>query len=225
MAGDLKPTTISLASSANMYAGSELDRSQVMQFIGLLTQIAMVAHGGLILIAHPSLTGIQTETGLSGSTQWHNSTRARMYLKGAKLPGEQDQQASKVHELAFLKNQYGPPVESIYVQWQNGLYLPINSANVNAVERAARAREVFLILLKRFNSQNRNASANGGPTYAPTLFAEEQEARKAAVSKDDLAEAMRVLLATNQIVNETYGRADRPSSRLIINPTPGEERL
>jgi RecA-family ATPase len=148
-----------------------------------------------------------------------------MYLKGAKLPGEQDQQASKVQELKFYKNQYGPLGESVYVQWQNGLYLPISSANVDAVERAARAREVFLILLKSFNSQNRNVSANTGPTYAPTLFIKEQEARKAGVSKEDLEEAMSALLRENQIINEKYGRADRPSSRLIINPNPGEEQL
>jgi hypothetical protein len=80
MAGDLKPTTIGLASSANMFAGNEIDRSQVNQFIGLLTRIAIVTRGSLVLISHPSLTGIETKTGLSGSTQWHNAVRARFGL-------------------------------------------------------------------------------------------------------------------------------------------------
>jgi hypothetical protein len=34
-AGDIKPKFISIASSANVYAGSEIDRSQVQQFVGL----------------------------------------------------------------------------------------------------------------------------------------------------------------------------------------------
>jgi hypothetical protein len=32
-AGDIKPKMIGIASSANVYAGSEIDRSQVQQFI------------------------------------------------------------------------------------------------------------------------------------------------------------------------------------------------
>jgi hypothetical protein len=58
-AGDIKPKMIAIASLANVYAGSEIDRSQVQQFVGLMTRIAMVANGGLVLAAHPSLTGIR----------------------------------------------------------------------------------------------------------------------------------------------------------------------
>jgi hypothetical protein len=68
MAGDIKPKMIGIASSANVYAGSEIDRSQVQQFISLMTRIAIVANGTVNLISHPSLTGINTDTGLSGNT-------------------------------------------------------------------------------------------------------------------------------------------------------------
>src|SRR6202030_4386249 len=53
MAGDLRPKMIGLASAANMFAGNELDRSQVQQFVGLLTAVAMRSGGGLVLIFHP----------------------------------------------------------------------------------------------------------------------------------------------------------------------------
>jgi hypothetical protein len=33
-----------------------------------------------MLLSHPSLTGINSGTGLSGTTGWHNSVRARMYF-------------------------------------------------------------------------------------------------------------------------------------------------
>jgi hypothetical protein len=45
------------------------NRSQVQQFINLTTRLAIVANGALVLITHPSLTGINTGSGLSGSTQ------------------------------------------------------------------------------------------------------------------------------------------------------------
>jgi RecA-family ATPase len=74
-AGDIKPVTIAIAASANVYAGSEIDRSQVQQFVGLLTRIAIVANGSVVLISHPSQAGITNDSGISGSTQWHDSVR------------------------------------------------------------------------------------------------------------------------------------------------------
>ena len=75
---------VGIASAANVFAGNDNDRSQVQQFAGLLTRIAQVANGSVQLISHPSLTGISSDSGLSGSTQWHNSVRARNYLKRVK---------------------------------------------------------------------------------------------------------------------------------------------
>jgi hypothetical protein len=106
-AGDIKPKMIGIASSANVFAGSEIDRTQTQQFVGLLNRIALVANGSVVLIAHPSLTGINTDTGLSGSTQWHNAVRARIYLKAIKTEsGEQPD--DDLRELVFKKNQFGP---------------------------------------------------------------------------------------------------------------------
>jgi DNA polymerase bacteriophage-type len=105
-AGDIKPRMIGIASSANVFAGSENDRAQVQQFVSLLTRIAMVANGSLVLISHPSLTGINTESGLSGTTQWHNAMRARYYLRSVKPePGEPLD--TDLREIVFKKNNYG----------------------------------------------------------------------------------------------------------------------
>ena len=89
-AGDIKPHIIGIAASANVFAGDENTRTQVQQFVNLTTRLAIAANGVTVLITHPSVTGINTGTGLSGSTQWHNAVRARFYLKSPKTePGEQ----------------------------------------------------------------------------------------------------------------------------------------
>ena len=223
MAGDLKPVNIGIASSANVFAGSEIDRSQVVQFITMLNKIAIVANSGLVLISHPSLTGIASETGISGSTQWHNSTRARIYLKGYKQEGAQEITTNTKRELQFMKNQYGPLSTSVILEYRNGLFLPVEgSANANAAEKAERAKDVFLFLLKRFNEQNINVSATSGRNYGPNLFIKEQEAQKATLTKFDLEKAMRELMNSNQIINQDYGRPSRPHYRLVINDKPGE---
>jgi RecA-family ATPase len=214
-AGDVKPKLIAIASLANIYAGSEIDRSQVQQFVGLMTRLAMLANGAVVIIGHPSLIGISTDTGLSGNTQWHNAVRARMYLKGVK-PDDDEQPDSDLREIVFKKNNYGPISTSIVLRYQNGLYLPVPS--MKSLDQAARdssAQEVFLALLKRFQAENRIVGEKVGISYAPARFAKEDEAKQAGVNRKNLEEAMRQLFKDNKIANEAYGRPSRRSYRIV----------
>ena len=60
------------------FPGNEIDRRQTRQFVTLLRRLAIDANAAVVLISHPSLTGIASGSGLSGNTAWHNSTRARL---------------------------------------------------------------------------------------------------------------------------------------------------
>jgi RecA-family ATPase len=89
LAGDTKPVMIGIASSANVFAGNENVRTEVQQFIRMLRRIACVAHGTVLLVTQPSMTGIENKSasheGLAGTTQWHNAVRARAVMKAVKL--------------------------------------------------------------------------------------------------------------------------------------------
>jgi RecA-family ATPase len=188
----------------------------VQQFIGLLTRVAMLAGGAVQLISHPSLTGINTDTGLSGNTQWHNAVRARRYLKSVK-PEAGEQPDSDLREIVFKKNNYGPITDSIVLRWQDGLFLPVSG--VSSLDQAAReelAQEVFLTLLKRFRAQNRYVSDKASISYAPALFAREQEAKSAGLSSKNLEASMRQLFKAGRIWNEPYGKPSRPSYRIAV---------
>jgi len=215
-AGDVKPKMIGFSSSANVFAGSENDRSQVQQFVGMLTRIAMVANGAVNLISHPSLTGINTDSGLSGTTQWHNAVRARFYMRGVNPePGEQPD--SDLRELVFKKNNYGPIAHSIMLRYQHGLFLPVQGAS--CLDRAASeqiAEDVFLDLLKRFTKANRTVSDRTGPGYAPAQFAREDEAKRAGLNSKSFEAAMRRLFKIEKIENEPYGRPSRPNHRIAL---------
>jgi RecA-family ATPase len=207
---DIRPKLISIASSANVFAGAENDRSQVQQFISLLTRIAIAANGYTVLIAHPSITGINTDSGLSGNTAWHNSVRARAYLKSIK-PENGEQPDNDLRELAFKKSNYSPLAESITLKYRDGLYLPLPGASslTNAV-----IDDVFLTLLDRFTRTNRNVGDRRGPSYAPALFAQEDEAKRTHATGRDFEAAMRRLFAAGRIWNEPYGRPSRPHYRI-----------
>jgi RecA-family ATPase len=200
---------IGIASSANVFAGSESDRSQVQQFVALLTRVAILANGSVQLISHPSLAGINSDTGLSGSTQWHNAVRARSYLKGIK-PEAGEQPDNDIRELVFRKNQCGTLSNRVVLKYANGLFLPVpGMASLDRLAQAAKAQEVFLTLLKRFTRENRNLCANPGRGYAPKEFAAEEEARKANLRKADFQDAMRQLFKDGKIWNEPYQNSSR----------------
>jgi RecA-family ATPase len=213
-ARDIKPKMIGIASSANVFAGSEIDRSQVQQFVSLLTGVAIVANGSIVLISHPSLEGIKSDTGLSGSTQWHNSVRARFYLKGTK-PNDGEEPDTDIRELVFRKNNYGPVSASVVLRYQRGLFLPLaGMASLDKIAHEAKAEEVFLDLLKRFTRDNRNVSHRSGANYAPALFAREEEAKGAGLNSKSLEAAMRRLFRAEKIWNEPCGKPSRLTYRI-----------
>jgi RecA-family ATPase len=215
-AGDIKPISIGIASSANVFAGNEIARNEVQQFVGLLTRLAIAANGSTKLLAHPSLSGIANDTGLSGNTQWHNAVRARFYLKGIK-PEEGEEPDSDLREIVFKKNNYGPISESIVLRYTDGLFLPVPGVrSLDNIARQAKAGEVFLDLLHRFTKENRKVGSSSSRNYAPSLFAREEEAKRAGINSKALEAAMRQLFKDGRIWNEPCGKPSRPAFRLAI---------
>ena len=74
-AGDIKPKNISIDTLSRAFAGSEIDRVQVYAFAMHMQALAMVADGSVTVLSHPSLQGISSGTGMSGSTAWHGAFR------------------------------------------------------------------------------------------------------------------------------------------------------
>lgn len=182
-AKDLKPKHIGIDTSADVFAGNEIDRTQVRQFIGLLRRLAIASNGSVVLLSHPSLTGINSGTGISGSTAWHNSVRARMYMTGPKIEAG-EQLDSDLRELQFKKSNYGRVGDSVVLRWQRGLFLP--EPGLSSLDKVARdqgADDAFLSLLKRFTDQGRNVSDKpSSNNYGPTVFAKEKEAKPFSLS-------------------------------------------
>jgi RecA-family ATPase len=212
---EVKPICIAIDNVADIFGGDEINRVQVRQFVGLMRHLAITANGYVILSAHPSLQGITSKTGLSGSTQWHNSVRARAYLRA---PDDKNGgQSSDLRVLEFLKSNYSALSEQVELKWTNGLYLPapILSAPEQATARDA-AATLFLQLLDRHTREGINVSPKpASNNYAPRLFADTAEAKAAATSKDALADAMSRLVAVDKICTEPYGPPSRRSSRLV----------
>jgi DNA polymerase len=215
-AGDIKPKNISIDTLTRAFAGSEIDRVAVYAFAMHMQALAMVANGAVTVLSHPSLQGMSSGSGISGSTAWHGAFRFRQYLTGVK-PEPGDPPDQNVRELQFKKNQYGPMGETLVVRYRNGLFLLEEGAtSIDQATRQATAEEIFVKLLQRFAGDKRRVSASPCQIYAPTLFAQEQEARGANLKANELADAMKRLFAAKKIWNQPHGPKSKERFNLAI---------
>ena len=101
-----------LDSLHDVFSGEENRRIQARQFVQGLREIAREADAAVVLTAHPSLTGLNTGSGTSGSTAWNNAVRSRLYLTEA---DEQTDGAERV--LKSKKSNYSRGGGEIRLRW------------------------------------------------------------------------------------------------------------
>jgi RecA-family ATPase len=219
-AGDIKPKNISIDTLSRAFAGNEIDRVQVYAFANHMQKLAMVANGSVTVLSHPSLQGIASGSGISGSTAWHGALRFRQYLRGVK-PDSGEQPDGDVRELQFKKNQYGPTAETIILRYQNGLFLPEHG--VSSLDKLARETvidEAFLNGLQTLTQQGRDAMAgNTSPDFGPSLIANLPEVKSQGIRKADLRRSMERLLRANKIhIGKTDDAPSKARNRINLGP-------
>ena len=213
---DFKPGMVILDVLADMFSGEENNRPQVTQFMGLLKRLGREHDCTPLLSAQPSLTGINTGTGTSGSTGWNNSGRARMYFQKVKLQdGTEPNKDLRTFE--GMKNNYGVRGGKFDLIFDRGLFRRV--AGPIGFEKMAREQkldETFLMLLKRLTAQNRPVRATNSKSGAPSLF--EDEPDNGGFKAKDFGEAMLRLLSNGKVANEleTDGPPSKRINRLVI---------
>lgn len=207
-----RPKLVVLDTLADLYPGNENDRAQARQFIGLLRRLAIHHQCAVLLLAHPSLSGMATGAGTSGSTGWNNSVRSRLYFERIK-DGEYEPNVD-ARRIKIMKSNYGRIGAEIDVTYRNGVF--IANQNFGSHDANAKAERVFLKLLKMYADQGREVNPNAGPNYAPSQFCNHPEAE--GCSKKSLKDAMERLLFLHKI--SIKSRQDRGHSRnyIYINP-------
>ncbi len=219
-----RPALVVIDNLADVFGGNEISRTQVRQFVSMLRGLAFRADCAIVILSHPSVAGMQTGTGLSGSTAWNNSVRSRLYLKRPDV-GEDGIADPDARILQSLKSNYGPLADEIRLRWIDGRFVNESTAPVSKLDKAtieAKAEAVFLDLLQRFTVEGRDVSAKPSRSYAPTQFASHPDARGS--TKRALEAAMNRLLKSDRVQIETTGSPSRQRSRLVFVGSKGETK-
>jgi RecA-family ATPase len=103
----VRPALVIAENAADVYAGSEIDRTNVTRFMrSLLGRLTAACNSTVMLIQHPSVSGLNDGTGRSGSTAWNNAGRWRTNFTKTK---DDD---GGLRQLEIVKNNYGRRVRS-----------------------------------------------------------------------------------------------------------------
>jgi len=131
---DAEGIFIVLDTAADMYGGNENVRREVNTFIKTYLGSFCVNYNATVLVlAHPSVAGENTGTGLSGSTAWENSARARAYF-------HRSDDGDDIRILSRKKSNYSASGDShdVTMLWDQGVYqLPSAPDQVDRIEQRA----------------------------------------------------------------------------------------
>ena len=193
----IKPLLVIYDTLADLFAGNENNRAQARQFVALLSGQAIETRSAALLLAHPSLSGMASGSGTSGSTAWSNSVRSRLYLARVREGDSEVDPDARV--LRTMKANYAAKGGEISMRWHQGIFAvgERSGADVVLSTRQMRADAVFLELLKTYADQGRFVGASPSPTYAPAVFVRDPKA--AGIAKKDLEGAMNRLLEAGRI--------------------------
>jgi RecA-family ATPase len=210
------------AAAAAFGNGNENDRSQVSAFITKLTRLAMDLNAAVLLLAHPSRSGIATGRNDSGSTHWHNACRSRWSFVRPRIDEGIEDDTRRT--LTLEKANWAQRGQAINVAVVSGLF-QTSGATYDPGEALSQnaAKTVFCNILRSCDDAGIAVSMNDkAGNYAPKVFAKRTDAN--GINKRSLELAMHALLADGTLYVAEYGRPSNPHYRLafkaVAEPDP-----
>ncbi|CAO3425775.1 AAA family ATPase [Azospirillum argentinense] len=206
-AKDFGAQLVILDSLHDLFGGNENIRSEARHFVGQLRRVALETDGAVVLLSHPSASGLSSGTGTSGSTAWNAAVRSRLYLTRPPTDEDADPDA---RVLRGMKNNYGKVGDEIALRWEDGVFVRTDRPKGGTVERIEKraVEAVFLECMAAVATQGRPATdAYNSPRYAPKLFASMPEGQ--GYRRKEFERAMAALFSAGRIKKATVPGPDR----------------
>lgn len=217
---DLRPVLLVLDNLVDVFGGSQNSPPLARQFVGMLRGLAIEFDCSVILLAHPSLSGMASGTGTAGTTAWNNSARSRLYLQRHVTEDNAEPDPNR-RVLESMKANYAPTGLTVDIRWDRGRFVALDDFIVEGAEvgdpsetKIERAERVFLKLVKQFGAEKRHASPALGMNYAPTVFARHPGAE--GVHKNYLEMAMNNLFARGVLLVDRTGSPSKQRQNIVL---------
>jgi RecA-family ATPase len=208
----IRPALVVLDNVAAVFAGNQNDRVMVRTFVNLWRGIARSTGAGVLLLDHPSLSGLTTGTGRGGNMDWRNSVRSALHLKAT---DDREEAARGVRILECVKNNYAPLGSPTKLEWVDGVLAPEGTASPHQRRAAeADAETRFLDHLANVNRLGRDVGEKPGPNYAAAIFEKMEE--PSGYTSAAFAKAMQRLFRDGKIALEPVGSPSRNKKRLVV---------
>ena len=161
-----------------------------------LGSLALAIGGAVVLLAHPSMSGMASGEGTGGSTGWNNAFRSRLYLKMPDVKeGDTPDPAARV--LARKKANYAARNDTIDMRWDRGVLV---ASDADTFKFRRPCEHVYLSLLATSTiSGNTPSPKSTAPTYAPTMFAKLPKTVREGYHKFDFERAQTDLYSRKEI--------------------------
>jgi RecA-family ATPase len=217
---EVQPALVVVDNVAAVYAGNQNDRVMARTFMNLWRGVARSgSRPGVLLLNHPSLSGLTAGTGRGGNMDWRNSVRSALHLRPAEDKAEAD---LGVRVLECVKNNYAPLGPPVKLRWVDGVLAMEGSASpLQRLAQDSQADDKFLSLLAGRNRLGRDVGDKNGRNYAPHVFANDPES--GGYTSKAFARAMERLFAAGKIALEQVGPKSKDKKRIVIAGDRGTE--
>jgi hypothetical protein len=209
---DLHARLVVLDVAVDLFGGDEISRRQVRAFMRPLGVLAREIDGAVVVTGHLSQAGIKSDGGHSGSTDWSNAVRSRLYLSRPRAENGDEETDPNARILTRKKANFATVGDTVKLHWERGLIVPDNFTS----SQFQSADDVFLALLDAMTAEGQNVSDKSrAGNYAPTLFMTRPAKERGGYQKPDFVRAMQTHLKDRKIKIVPYGYAAHGYQKLV----------
>ncbi|MES2279945.1 MAG: AAA family ATPase [Pseudomonadota bacterium] len=144
-----EPDLLIVDGASDTFDGNEIARRDVRAFMRALQRLHPNRRIGVLLLVHidrSSARGnVTSDDGYSGSSQWHNAARRRLYL-------QLDNKTQRLY-LRVMKNQDGPPAPDLELMRANGLLRLAVQFGPQFQEQEGAQRDALLALIDEYSKR------------------------------------------------------------------------
>ena len=189
------------------FAGNENSRPEVRAFITALNALARRLDLTIVLLGHVSKSGLASGAGYSGSTDWHNAVRLRLFLSKPSAMGDDAPTDKTARELHLAKSNFGPDGLVWHLSVRDGYFVEAETETGTGREAATEAAIIDTVRTHQGTGRRLSPSRNAA-TYAPKIAHREKARRGERLRDFESAFSRLVTAGTIVVIND--GPASRP---------------